>query len=181
MRRDLTHFCCWTMHGSVLDCSQPTRELLVTSHTCVCSNPFSCRRVNGSRRVNPGLRWFSLALSENTVERREKCFGLFGAVNIHHKHMYMPHLPWGPTFTLTRWITRLYDLFFCSPFALLSGTRGEQQKCGWTSTKTFTTPPCPLRGTSLMESKCDGVRLTDEPLINWVWVNSFYQLAWCHS
>lgn len=112
MRRDLTHFCCWTMHGSVLDCSQPTRELVVTPHTCVCSNPFSCRRVNGSRRVNPGLRWFSLALSEKTVERQEKCFGLFGAVNIHHKHMYMPHLPLGPTFTLTCWITRLYDLFF---------------------------------------------------------------------
>lgn len=108
MRRTLQHFCCRTMHGLVSDCS---RELVLTSHTrvCVCSNPFSCRRVNGSRRVNPGLRWFSLTPSEK-LSRREKCFGLFGAINIHHKHMYVPHLPLGPT--LSWWIARLYDLFF---------------------------------------------------------------------
>lgn len=102
---------CWTAHSRHVN----SRSRL--THVCVQIR-LACRRVNGSRRVNPGLRWFSLALSETTVERREKCFGPF-AVNIHHKHMYLPHLPLGPTFTLTRWITRLYDLFFFAPLVNL--------------------------------------------------------------
>lgn len=39
-------------------------------------------------------------------------------------------------------------------FVFLSGTQGEQQRFGWMSTKTFTTPPSPRREMSPTESKC---------------------------
>lgn len=157
------------MNLSVVECMshvvllQLTQELGSVTYTCL----FKSVRLPQSYWFTPSELWHLVVvtLSEKLLSKQKKGFGSVWC----HKYLSnilinIPHL--GPT--LTSFMTILYDVFSHDlPFiaCFLSGTQGEQQRCGWMNIKTFTMLPSPLQETSLMESRCDNVWPTDDGII----------------